>query len=94
MLHLIKSDNPDIKQIYELHPDDGRKSFYGKALVIVTSDCKQYLKSYDALVCYKDITGKIHRLYDGWSLTTGRHIKAFCGLDKREWNKLPVEEVK
>ena len=94
MLHTHQTDNPDIKQVYELHPDDGRQSFYGKAIVIVTNDCKQHLKSYDTLVCYKDITGKVHRLWDSWSLTTGIHIKAFCGLNKKEFESLPVEEVK
>lgn len=86
-----KTDDPNIKEVFELHPDDGRQSFYGKALVIVMKDCKQYLQSYDTLVCYKDITGKVHRLWDSWSLTTRRHIKAFCGLNKRDWDTLPVE---
>lgn len=40
---------------YELIPNDGRKSFYGKAVVIIGDD---------------------------GSATTGRHINAFCGLNK------------
>ena len=28
------------------------------------------------------------RLWDGWSATTGRHIKAFCGLNKAAYMAL------
>ena len=38
-----------------------------------------------------DADGSLHRLWDGWSSTTGRHIFAFCGYRKKEWDKMEVE---
>lgn len=76
--------------IYELQPTNGRKSFYGKAQVHVGNGIET-LYSYGTLICQKLPTGKIRRLWDGWSATTGSHIKSFCGLDKKAWMKLPYE---
>lgn len=36
-----------------------------------------------------DADGNIIRLWNGWSATTGRHISAFCGLNKKEYLELP-----
>lgn len=77
--------------ITELRPVDGRKSFYGKALVIRMNG-KEVLQSYDTIVAYRDHKGELHRTWDGWSATTGRHIYAFCGKHKAEWDKLPIED--
>lgn len=30
------------------------------------------------------------RLWGGWSATTGRHIAAFCGMNKKEFTNLPL----
>lgn len=76
---------------YELMPADGRKSFYGKAKVEVGGDCSQTLYSYDTPIVRKDPDGSLHRLYDGWTTTTGRHIYAFCGLHKKEFEALPLQ---
>ena len=76
--------------IRELYPEDGRKSFYGKALVIEKNG-RELLRSYDTVVAYRDRKGKLHRTWPGWSATTGRHIYAFCGKHKAEWDKLPIE---
>lgn len=76
--------------VYELIPTDGRKSFYGKAHVIVDGGTET-LVSYTTKVLRRDPDGTLHRLWHGWSATTGRHIAAFAGIKKREWDALPVE---
>lgn len=82
-----------IKNVYELHPIDGRKSFYGKAIVHEMEDCSRILYSYGIPVLKIDINDKPHRLWDSWSLSTGRHIKAFTNgkITKKEWDKMKVE---
>lgn len=76
---------------YELTPTDSHKSFYGKATVIEKNGVKTLI-SYSTLVAKIDKSGKIYRLWDGWSATTGRHIASFCGLNKREFEKLPLSK--
>lgn len=78
-------------EIYELKPLY-QKSFYGKAKVIVKGETK-YLRSYDTIVMSRDGNGKLHRYWNGWSATTGKHIRAFCGIGKTEWNKMEVEKL-
>ena len=73
---------------YELSPNDGRKSFYGKAVVIIGDDGSETLYSYDTPIIKKTAAGELVRLWDGWSTTTGRHIKAFCGLNKAAYMAL------
>ena len=73
----------------------GRKSFYGKAHIIKT-DAGYFLRSYQTIVCSYE-NGSFHRLWDGWSATTARHVDAFRyyfglpGIGKGDWLKLPVE---
>lgn len=67
---------------YELIPNDGRKSFYGKAVVEVADDGSETLYSYGTPIVKKTANGELVKLWDGWSATTGRHINAFCGLNK------------
>lgn len=98
---LIKSDfdivknKEEISEDYqtELKPTDNRKSFYGKAYVDNLDDGSQVLYSYDTPIIKKYPDGKLTRLYDDWSATTGRHIRAFCGLDKRGFFNLDYEEI-
>lgn len=61
---------------YELTPTNGRKSFYGKAVVEVEGGAKT-LKSYDTRVC-RIANGKV-RLLDKWdySYTTLTHVRSF-----------------
>ena len=77
--------------VRELHPVDGRKSFYGKALVLEYADGTQVLKSYDTKVLKRKPDGTLVRMWDGWSATTGRHIKTFCGLNKAGFEALPYK---
>ena len=73
---------------YELIPNDGRKSFYGKAVVEMADDGSETLYSYDMPIVKKTAAGELVKLWDGWSATTGRHIKAFCGLNKAAYMAL------
>lgn len=75
---------------YELSPADGHKSFYGKAQVRVDRDGIETLYSYGTPVMRRTPGGKLERLWGGWSATTGRHVAAFCGLRKKEFEKMPV----
>lgn len=73
---------------YELKPTDGRKSFYGKAVVMVEDNGTETLYSYGTPIVKRLASGELVKLWDGWTATTGRHIQAFCGLNKQEYNNL------
>ena len=76
-------------RMYELIPTNGRKSFYGKAQILV-DETGETLFSYSAPILHIDKSGKMTRLWDGWSATTGTHIKSFCGLNKAQFEKIPM----
>lgn len=73
---------------YELIPTESRKSFYGKAIVEIADDGTETLYSYDTPIIKRNPSGELVKLSDGWSATTGRHIVAFCGLNKAEYMSL------
>lgn len=80
---------------YELQPKDSHKSFYNKAIVHVSSkDGSVMLQSYSTIVAVRTRDGVIHRLWDGYSATTMRHLAAF-GFQggKAAWSKMPVENL-
>ena len=77
-------------KIYDLIPTDGRKSFYGKAKVSIADDGTETLYSYNTPIIKRTAAGELVRMWDGWSVTTGRHIAAFCGMGKAEFVRLPV----
>lgn len=63
--------------VFVLQPIDSRKSFYGKALVIVRNGVA-ILRSYDTEVASIDIEKKnFTMLWNDRTHTTTRHIKAF-----------------
>ena len=76
-------------KIFDLIPNNGRKSFHGKAQVIMIGDTA-YLRSYQTIVC-SVCNGKFARIWPGHSCTTMIHInafRAFYGLPRitsREW---------
>ena len=72
----------------ELIPTNGRKSFYGKAVVIVEDDGTETLYSYGTPVVKRLVSGELVKMWDGWTATTGKHIKAFCGLNKAAYMNL------
>lgn len=73
---------------YELRPTDGRKSFYGKAIVTIDEDGTETLSSYNTPIIKRTVSGELVKLWDGWTSTTGRHLKAFCGLNKAQYMSL------
>ena len=75
-------------RIYELTPITAQKSFYGKAIVVVDDDGSQTLFSYDTPIIKRLGSRRLVKLWNGWSYTTGKHIRAFCGLNKAEFMKL------
>lgn len=79
--------------IYELKPtpEQNQKSFYDKAYVKQNIDGSESLYSYNTLIMTRDINGNCTRQWDGWSLTTGKHIKAFYGLNKKQFLNLKME---
>lgn len=70
---------------YELSPIDSRKSFYGKAVVEIDAAGVETLLSYNTPIIKRTPPGELVKLWDGWTSTTGRHIKAFCGLNKAQY---------
>ena len=81
------------KDVYELRPSSVQRqqSFYGKALVAKEND-GDVLYSYLTKICKCSNDGTIEKYWDGRSNTTGRHIKAFCGLNKKQFDALPLDE--
>lgn len=83
-----------MRNFYALEPQyDRRNSFYGKAHVIIEDDDSVTLRSYDTDILNLK-NGKVKKLWDGWSQTTGRHIVEFSkqhGLHincKKDWDNL------
>lgn len=74
---------------YELIPNDSHKSFYGKAFVERDANGAETLYSYGTRIIERDVNGNLWRVWSGWSATTGRHVKAFCGLNKAAFVSLP-----
>lgn len=77
---------------YELIPTNNRKSFYGKARVVVDNDGVETLMSYGTPIIKRYSDGRLRRVYDDWTHTTGTHILSFCGLNKAEFLALPLNE--
>lgn len=69
-------------KMYDLRPTDSRKSFYGKATVVIDDQGGETLYSYNTPIIKRTAAGELVKLWDGWTATTGRHITAFCGLNK------------
>jgi hypothetical protein len=64
------------KQVFNLVPINGRKSFNNKAKVIVENG-KAELLSYDTIVAEIDLNTNEYRQNGNYSQTTNSHIKAF-----------------
>lgn len=79
-----------MNRLYELMPIDGRKSFYGKATVLVTDNGAETLFSYNTPIIRREQDGTLTPLYDGdkYGNTTSRHVKAFCGISKAQYMAL------
>ena len=85
----------------ELKPiHDGHKSFWGRAHVWRSRKTGAViLRSYETDVCFIDVGGAFHKVWDGFSRTTMRHIAEFVRqfapgegpLTKKAWEALPDE---
>lgn len=82
-------------RMYELTPNTAQKSFYGKATVCEDANgCTLY--SYSTAVAAINTDGELVRLWDSWSATTAKHIRAFCEayglpvINKATWDMMPV----
>lgn len=78
---------------YELIPleEQSQTSFYGKARVRINEDASETLYSYDVKIMTKYDDGRIEKHWNHWTATTGKHIKAFSGLNKKQYIELPIE---
>ena len=83
---------------YELPCLDCHKSFYGKAQVLRDGNVLA-LRSYATIVCSLNLeTGEFIRHWNGYSLTTMRHVNSFrilhnaLPLNKSEWQEMAVIE--
>jgi len=81
-------------EIFELIPKNGRKSFGHKAIVQVDTNGDRTLFSYCTPIIKQCADGRVIRLWDKWSSTTGAHIMTFCGLNKAEFEALPIETIR
>ena len=76
---------------------DFEKAFYKKATLHQIGK-RVFLQSYDTIVAYI-ANGKLFKLWDGYSVTTSRHIQAFCytygvkGPSKKEWENMPYKRI-
>ena len=61
-----------------------------KANIIIDDDNVYTLYSYGTPIVKQYPDGSLERLWDSWTATTGRHIKAFCELDKKRFMNLPL----
>lgn len=77
-------------KLRDLTPADGRASFYGKAKVLDLTSGLQVLYSYNTPVAILQNGNKAYRLIKNVSATTSRHIAAFCGLRKKEFEALTL----
>ena len=86
-----------LKKSFYLIPIDGRKSFYNKATVNVYSNGEIELKSYNTIVC-RIKNRKLYRIWDGYSITTMRHVNAFLNaydmetINKKQWEQLEISQ--
>lgn len=65
---------------YNLQPKGRQKSFYGKAIVVVTNDKYENthrLYSYDTQVACLDLSDKTLKIFGWYSATTAKHIRSF-----------------
>lgn len=90
----------NLENVRELKPNNGRKSFYGKALIETKSNGSEVLLSYNTPIIERTAKGELIPLVavqdveNVLSYTTCSHLKAFCGLNKADYRKLYKNEIK
>jgi len=73
---------------YGLLNDKGEQFRCGAPVVIIDDNETEHLISYNTEILQKDKNGTTKRVWTGWSQTTGKHIKAYCGLNKAGYEAL------
>lgn len=88
------------KIMYELKPLNlNQKSFYGKALVDETEDGITLYSYNTPIVTVGALYGEITVHWDGWSVTTGKHLKEFflqllwIPCNKKLWGRMQNGEI-
>ena len=84
-------------KVYALIPcTENRKSYGGRAHVIVTKTGYILLQSYGTIVAVISPKKKFYRTWCNYSVTTMKHVNDFCfqhrlsGYNKKSWLSLPV----
>jgi len=77
---------------YELTPTNGRKSFYGKAIVLTDEAGNRTLLSYGTRIMRINADSSMVRIWNDWTTTTGNHVASFSGLNKKGFMALPLAE--
>ena len=78
---------------YYLKPKGTQKSFGRKATVKEYENGDKILFSYLVPVLKQTKEGKLIRLWDGYSNTTGRHVESFAGITGSYFKSMPVKEL-
>ena len=68
--------------------EKGEQMRCGTPCVVIDDDGTEHLMSYNTEILRKYKDGTIRRVWTGWSNTTGKHIKAYCGLNKAGYDAL------
>ena len=77
--------NAKIDGVVSILPDSNNRA------VVIETDREKVLQSYDTLILsVEKTTGKIHKLWNGYSVTTLKHINEFLrpycmSFNKKEW---------
>lgn len=57
-----------------------------KAFIVIDHLGNKFLYSYETPIAVFDHHGVMHRLWEGWSVTSGRHFMEFCrGMASSTW---------
>lgn len=87
---------PELPECYQNYFDyDAWKRdahFDGRGHIIARYDGNETLYSYYTPILIKYKNGVIKRIWTGWSQTTQKHIKYFCGLNKAGFDQLEFLE--
>lgn len=73
---------------YGLLNDKGQVCRCGNPFVEIEEDGTETLFSYYTPIIQRDKKGNLKRIWAGWSQTTGKHIKYFCGINKEQFVSL------
>ena len=79
-------------KMYGLLNEKGGNFNSGNPTVIIDDNGTEHLYSYYTEIMTKHKNGRFYRVWTGWTQTTGRHIKAFSGMTKADFDNTPFEK--